>query len=76
MTMIKEMEAAIKRLESLPPDEQKPYADQINQHFNELEDLRQSIADSLASGEPIPFEPEKIKAEARRRYQARNNAPS
>ena len=74
--MKEELKTAIKRLENLPPDRQTEYGNKINQHFNELEDLRESIAESLASGEPIPFDPEHIKAEGRRRLTARENALS
>ena len=39
-----------------------------------LQQLQQDIQDGLASGEPVPWNPEAIKAEGRRRIEARTDS--
>ena len=70
--MIKEMETAIKRLESLPPEAAKSYAERINRDLTELEDLRAEIQTGLDSGFEV-FDVKDFKREARERLKAKQN---
>lgn len=40
----------------------------------QLQQLQQNIKEGLASGEPVPWNPEAIKAEGRRRLEARTDS--
>ncbi len=66
------METAIRRLESLPPEAAKPYAEKINRDLTALDDLRAEIQAGLDSGFKV-FGAEDFKQEARERLKAKQN---
>ncbi|MGB3852000.1 MAG: hypothetical protein WA958_18670 [Tunicatimonas sp.] len=72
--MKEELKTVIKRLKSLPLDIQVEYANKINAHLNQVDELREEIQHGLDSGEPTIFDLEEFKTEARGRLKSRQNA--